>query len=182
MTSIHRRKFLSGLICWHDGEELWWTSNRDGHRASSSLNLRPGNLLLEVARSGAGEGTLPRRDRPGAAMEPLSALLAASKILNPQYGTRFSTVLLREMVAARATRNESSPPMQRRRDPPVRVRMKESLERRRGGAFNRAARPARLYLAPARAREIARAARRRQHPRSSFARRTYSARRSRCCT
>ena len=76
-----------------DGEELWWTSNRDG----TPRNLAPGiyglgNALLdspdvEPAKKDFAE-TIP-------AVEVLLSVLAKAKILNPQYGTRCSTVLLK---------------------------------------------------------------------------------------
>ena len=80
--------FLAG-----DGEELWSMSNRDG----PPRRLEPGiyglgNTLLDA----------PEVDRPkerfkgamGPAVEPLFSLLAESKIVNPLYGTRCSTVLV----------------------------------------------------------------------------------------
>jgi uncharacterized protein with NRDE domain len=76
-----------------DGEELWSMSNRDG----PPRRLEPGiyglgNTLLDA----------PEVDRPkerfkgvmGPAVEPLFSLLAESKIVNPLYGTRCSTVLV----------------------------------------------------------------------------------------
>lgn len=76
-----------------DGEELWSMSNRDG----PPRRLEPGvyglgNTLLDA----------PEVDRPkerfksvlGPAIEPLFSLLAESKIVNPLYGTRCSSVLL----------------------------------------------------------------------------------------
>ena len=79
------------LAC--DGEELWWQSNRDG----APRRLDPGyyalgNLLLDSPEVQSLKArvadTLP-------AVEPLFSVLAAAKILNPDYGTRCSTVLLR---------------------------------------------------------------------------------------
>jgi len=77
-----------------DKEELWSMSNRDG----PPRRLEPGiyglgNTLLDA----------PEVDRPkqrfkaamGPAVEPLFSLLAESKILNPLYGTRCSTVLVK---------------------------------------------------------------------------------------
>ena len=76
-----------------DGEELWWTTNRDG----TPRNLAPGiyglgNALLdspdvEPAKKGFAEA-IP-------AVEVLFSVLAKARILNPQYGTRCSTVLLK---------------------------------------------------------------------------------------
>ena len=76
-----------------DGEELWWTSNRDG----TARKLEPGiyglgNALLdsvdvEPAKKAFAE-TMP-------AVETLFAVLAKARIVNPQYGTRCSTILLK---------------------------------------------------------------------------------------
>ena len=82
-----------------DNDELWWMSNRDTERSGSPRKLEPGvyglgNLLLESPE------VEPAKERFRAAMpamEPLFGALAPSKILNPQYGTRCSTILLREM-------------------------------------------------------------------------------------
>jgi len=75
-----------------DGKELWWMSNRDG----APRRLEPGyyalgNLLLdspEVQPAKARVAALPP------AVEPLFSALAEAKIVNGQYGTRCSTVLL----------------------------------------------------------------------------------------
>jgi uncharacterized protein with NRDE domain len=81
------------LAC--DGEELWWTSNRD----SAPRRLEPGyyalgNLLLDSP------DVLPLRERArevveGApAVESLFSLTARAKIVNERYGTRCSTVCM----------------------------------------------------------------------------------------
>jgi uncharacterized protein with NRDE domain len=76
-----------------DGEELWWTSNRDG----TPRNLAPGIY-------GLGNALLDSQDVEPAkkafadaipAVEVLFSVLAKARILNPQYGTRCSTVLLK---------------------------------------------------------------------------------------
>jgi uncharacterized protein with NRDE domain len=79
------------LLC--DAKELWSMSNRDG----PPRRLEPGiyglgNTLLDA----------PEVDRPkerfkaamGPAVEPLFSVLSESRIVNPVYGTRCSTVLL----------------------------------------------------------------------------------------
>jgi uncharacterized protein with NRDE domain len=78
------------LAC--DRQELWWTSNRDG----APRRLDPGyyalgNLLLDSA------DVQPLKQRIAdtpPAVEPYFTVLASAKIVNPQYGTRCSTVLL----------------------------------------------------------------------------------------
>jgi uncharacterized protein with NRDE domain len=79
-----------------DGEELWTVSNRDG----APKRLEPGvyglgNLLLDSP------DVVPHKQRfapaldPAPAMEPLFSVLAPARIVNPTYGTRCSTVLLK---------------------------------------------------------------------------------------
>ena len=79
-----------------DGEELWWMSNRDG----APRKLEPGvyglgNLLLESPEVEPAKERFRHAIDPAPAVEPLFSVLAASKILNPEYGTRCSTVMLR---------------------------------------------------------------------------------------
>lgn len=82
------------LLCY-DGEELWWTSNRD----SAPRRLEPGyyalgNLLLDSP------DVLPLKERTrevveaAPAVETLFSLTAAARIVNPDYGTRCSTVCM----------------------------------------------------------------------------------------
>ena len=82
------------LAC--DGEELWWMSNRDG----APRRLEPGvyglgNLLLDSDEVGADKARFSAALDPAPAVEPLFSVLAQAKIVNPQYGTRCSTVMLR---------------------------------------------------------------------------------------
>ena len=93
---VEKQSSYSGynlLAC--DGEELWWTSNRD----SAPRRLEPGyyalgNLLLDSPE------VLPLKDRArevveaAPAVETLFSLLAPARIVNEQYGTRCSTVCL----------------------------------------------------------------------------------------
>jgi len=78
------------LAC--DRKELWWMSNRDG----APRRLEPGyyalgNLLLDSPEVQPLKARVA--DTPPA-VEPLFGVLAQAKIVNPQYGTRCSTVLL----------------------------------------------------------------------------------------
>jgi uncharacterized protein with NRDE domain len=75
-----------------DRDELWWMSNRDG----APRKLEPGyyalgNLLLDSPDvqpiKAKAADTLP-------SVEALFSLVAQAKIVNEQYGTRCSTVLL----------------------------------------------------------------------------------------
>ncbi len=78
------------LAC--DRLELWWMSNRDG----APRRLEPGyyalgNLLLDSPDVQAVKHRIA--DTPPA-VEPYFSVLASAKIINPEYGTRCSTVLL----------------------------------------------------------------------------------------
>jgi uncharacterized protein with NRDE domain len=93
---LRRQASYSGynlLAC--DGDELWWTSNRD----SAPRRLEPGyyalgNLLLDST------DVLPLKEKArelveaAPSVEALFSLTAPARIVNPQYGTRCSTVLL----------------------------------------------------------------------------------------
>jgi uncharacterized protein with NRDE domain len=75
-----------------DRDELWWMSNRDG----APRRLDPGyyalgNLLLDSPDVQALKAKAA--DTPPA-VEALFTLVAAAKVVNEQYGTRCSTVLL----------------------------------------------------------------------------------------
>jgi len=76
----------------YDRRELWWMSNRDG----APRRLEPGyyalgNLLLDSPEV---QPIKQRFAETLPAVEPLFSLLAQAKIVNPEYGTRCSTVLL----------------------------------------------------------------------------------------
>jgi uncharacterized protein with NRDE domain len=76
-----------------DGEELWWTSNRDG----KPRNLAPGIYGLGNALLDSPDVEPAKKAFADAipAVEVLFSVLAKARILNPQYGTRCSTVLLK---------------------------------------------------------------------------------------
>lgn len=93
MKGIDGASYSGFNLLASDGEELWWMSNRDG----APRRLEPGyyalgNLLLDspdVQPAKARVAALPP------AVEPLFSALGAAKIVDAQYGTRCSTVLLR---------------------------------------------------------------------------------------
>ena len=96
IQGIEGRSYSGFNLLVADHEELWWFSNRDG----APRKLEPGiyglgNLLLDSPEvEGAKKGfEAVLRTAPG--VEPLFGELAKAKIVNPQYGTRCSTVLLR---------------------------------------------------------------------------------------
>jgi uncharacterized protein with NRDE domain len=78
-----------------DGEELWWISNRD----SAPRSLAPGiyglgNLLLDSPEVDTAKRRFREAIDPAPAVEPLFAVLEQARIVNPEYGTRCSTVLV----------------------------------------------------------------------------------------
>ena len=79
-----------------DGEELWWMSNRGGE----ARRLEPGiyglgNALLDAPEVDSIKKAFAADLETGAAVESLFGVLHKGRILNPQYGTRCSTVLLK---------------------------------------------------------------------------------------
>lgn len=75
-----------------DRNELWWMSNRNG----SPRRLEPGyyalgNLLLDSSEV---QPFKQRMAEASPAVESLFGILGQAKIINPEYGTRCSTVLL----------------------------------------------------------------------------------------
>jgi len=83
-----------------DGDELWWTSNRETERSGQPRRLEPGiyglgNALLDAPEVAPVKQAFATDIAPGPAVESLFALLNKARIVNPQYGTRCSTVLLK---------------------------------------------------------------------------------------
>lgn len=79
-----------------DGRELWWMSNRDG----APRRLEPGmyglgNALLDSADVEPAKRDFTAAIEPGPAVETLFSALQKARIVNPEYGTRCSTVLLK---------------------------------------------------------------------------------------
>lgn len=93
------------LVC--DRAELWWMSNRDG----APRRLDPGyyalgNLLLDSPE------VQPIKEQVAQtppSVEALFSVLAAAKIVNPEYGTRCSTVLLDDGKALRYAERSFAP-------------------------------------------------------------------------
>ena len=86
------------LAC--DGSELWSMSNRDG----APRRLEPGiyglgNTLLDAPEVDVIKASLRAALAASPGVEPLFSLLAGARIVNPQYGTRCSTVLLKSGAA-----------------------------------------------------------------------------------
>lgn len=79
-----------------DGEELWWMSNRGG----APRRLEPGiyglgNTLLDAPEVDRTKKAFSADLETGPAVESLFVVLHQARILNPEYGTRCSTVLLK---------------------------------------------------------------------------------------
>jgi uncharacterized protein with NRDE domain len=78
-----------------DGEELWWMSNRGGEPRRLSPGVYGlGNTLLDASEVDSIKKSFAADIETGVAVESLFALLHKARILNPQYGTRCSTILL----------------------------------------------------------------------------------------
>ena len=79
-----------------DGAELWWCSNRDGSPRRLDAGIYGlGNLLLDSPEIAAPKERFAQSVEPGPALEPLFTVLATSKIIAPEYGTRCSTIVLK---------------------------------------------------------------------------------------
>ncbi len=79
-----------------DRSDLWWISNRDGApRALEPGIYGLGNLLLDSPEVEPAKERLRSALEPAPAVDSLFTILAESRILNEEYGTRCSTVMLR---------------------------------------------------------------------------------------
>lgn len=79
-----------------DGMELWWMSNRNG----TPRRLEPGvyglgNLLLDSPDVEGHKARFSESNLPAPSVESLFQVLAGARIVDPRYGTRCSTVMLR---------------------------------------------------------------------------------------
>ncbi len=94
--SLQKNLYSGFNLLAADDEELWWISNRDG----APRRLDPGiyglgNALLDAPEVEGTKKTFAAELSPAPAVEPLFGVLDRARIVNPQYGTRCSTVLLR---------------------------------------------------------------------------------------
>jgi uncharacterized protein with NRDE domain len=94
MADVARRgaRYSGFNLLASDRNELWWMSNRNG----APRRLEPGyyalgNLLLDSPEV---QPVKSRMVDTSPAVEALFALVGQAKIINPEYGTRCSTVLL----------------------------------------------------------------------------------------
>ena len=94
-ASTHGSQYSGYNLLACDGNDLWWTSNRD----SAPRRLAPGyyalgNLLLDSP------DVLPLKERArevveaAPSIEALFSLTASARIVNPEYGTRCSTICM----------------------------------------------------------------------------------------
>ncbi|MGQ0545648.1 MAG: NRDE family protein [Betaproteobacteria bacterium] len=96
MQSLVPQKYSGFNLLASDGEELWWMSNRDG----APRRLEPGiyglgNLLLDSPEVEPDKARFRAMLEAAPGIEPLFGTLAPARIVNGQYGTRCSTILLR---------------------------------------------------------------------------------------
>ena len=95
VSSLNPASYSGFNLLVADHDELWWLSNRDG----SPRRLEPGiyglgNFLLDTPDVAESKAQFARSIDPAPSIEPLFTVLAAAKIVAPDYGTRCSTVLL----------------------------------------------------------------------------------------
>lgn len=96
MKRISGSRYSGFNLLADDGRELWWMSNRDGAPRRLEAGVYGlGNLLLESPEVEPAKERFRRAIDPAPAVEPLFSVLAPSKILGPEYGTRCATVMLR---------------------------------------------------------------------------------------
>ena len=96
MKGLFSEKYSGFNLLACDGEELWWMSNRDG----APRRLEPGlyalgNLLLDSPEVEPDKGRFRAVLDIAPGIEPLFGTLEPARIVNPQYGTRCSTVFLK---------------------------------------------------------------------------------------
>jgi uncharacterized protein with NRDE domain len=96
IKTLNPKSYSGFNLLASDGQELWWHSNRD----SAPRRLGPGvyglgNLLLDDAEVAPAKERFRKSLEPSPAVETLFQVLAPSRIVNPRYGTRCSTVLVR---------------------------------------------------------------------------------------
>ena len=94
VSSIKTANYSGFNLLVADRDELWWLSNRDG----GQRRLEPGvyglgNLLLDTPEVEEPKSRFKQAIDPAPSVEPLFGVLAASKIVAPEYGTRCATIL-----------------------------------------------------------------------------------------
>ena len=97
----HRGRAYSGFnLLAEDQKELWWYSNRGNGTEGVPRRLEPGicgvgNFLLDTPEIAEHKTRFADSLESGPSIEPLFGVLAAARIVAPEFGTRCSTVLIR---------------------------------------------------------------------------------------
>jgi len=96
LNEVNTESFSGFNLLACDGSELWWMSNRDG----APRRLAPGvyglgNLLLDSPDVAGHKARFNVALAPAPSVEPLFEILGGARIVDPRYGTRCSTVMLR---------------------------------------------------------------------------------------
>ena len=108
LQSIKGGQYSGFNLLVADEEEFWSMSNRDGPPRRLEPGLYGlGNTLLEAAEVAEPKSRFSAA--LGTAIESLFGVLAPSKIVNARYGTRCSTVLLRQGSRTRYAERSFSP-------------------------------------------------------------------------
>ena len=95
-VALRGRDYSGFNVLADDAAELWWCSNWNGEPRRLDPGIYGlGNFLLDSPEVVEPKKQFAHSIEPGPAIEPLFTVLAASKIIAPEYGTRCSTVLLR---------------------------------------------------------------------------------------
>ena len=94
--SVNAKDFSGFNLLVADDRELWWMSNRDrGPKRLEPGIYGLGNLLLDSPEVDGAKKAFATSVESGPAVESLFTTLAPARIVNPEYGTRCSTILLR---------------------------------------------------------------------------------------
>jgi uncharacterized protein with NRDE domain len=93
-TAQHGKDYSGYNLLVSDGEELWWTSNRDGAPRKLEAGIYGlGNLLLDSEDLAPAKARFAALFESMPAAESLFGVLAPAKIVDLTYGTRCSTLL-----------------------------------------------------------------------------------------
>lgn len=110
MQNVEIKQYSGFNLLASDGNEFWWMSNRDG----APRRLEPGiyglgNLLLDSPEVEGAKQHFRDAIVPAPAVEPLFAVLEKAQIVDPVYGTRCSTILIRSKNSIRYAERSFAP-------------------------------------------------------------------------
>jgi uncharacterized protein with NRDE domain len=96
ISTLKKDQYSGFNLLAADGEELWWMSNRGGE----PRRLEPGvyglgNTLLDAPEVDRSKKSFNEVIMASPSVEPLFTVLGEARIVNPEYGTRCSTVMLK---------------------------------------------------------------------------------------